>query len=59
MPALEPRMNELLQDYRPTLGGRIEDYFEVAYLAEKHGLAVKTALEQTVRSQRQRQLLFP
>jgi hypothetical protein len=47
---LEQRMNQLLQDYRPTLGGRIEDYFAVAYLEQQpHRLPTESALNQTVR----------
>jgi hypothetical protein len=49
MSTLELRMNQLFQDYRPTLGGRLEDYFGAAYLEELHRLAVDTALQQTVR----------
>lgn len=49
MSTLELRMNQLLQDYRPTLGGRLEDYFGAAYLEDLHRLAIDTALQQTVR----------
>jgi hypothetical protein len=49
MSTLELRMNQLFQDYRPTLGGRLEDYFGAAYLEDLHRLAVDTALQQTVR----------
>ena len=49
MSALELRMNQLLQDHRPTLGGRLEDYFGAAYLEAEHRLAADTALYQTVR----------
>jgi delta 1-pyrroline-5-carboxylate dehydrogenase len=49
MSPLEQRMNQLFQDYRPTLGGRLEDYFGAAYLEIQHRLAADTALAQTVR----------
>jgi hypothetical protein len=49
MSELELRMNQLLQDYRATLGGRLEDYFGTAYLETHHRLAVETALHQTAR----------
>src|SRR2546429_102956 len=47
MSTLELRMNQLLQDHRPTLGGRLEDYFGAAYLEAHHHLAADTALHQT------------
>ena len=49
MSEIEPRMNQLLQDYRATLGGRLEDYFGTAYLEAHHRLATETALQQTAR----------
>jgi len=42
-------MNQLLQDHRATLGGRLEDYFGAAYLEALHRLPADTALHQTVR----------
>jgi hypothetical protein len=49
MSELEQRMNQLLQDHRATLGGRLEDYFGTAYLETQHRLATETALQQTAR----------
>ena len=49
MSQLEHRMNQLLQDYNPTLGGRLEDYFGTAYLEDQHKLATESALHQTAR----------
>lgn len=49
MSTLELRMNQLFQDHRATLGGRLEDYFGAAYLEAQHQLAADTALDQTVR----------
>ncbi len=42
-------MSQLLQDYRATLGGRLEDYFGTAYMESHHHLAQEAALNQTGR----------
>jgi hypothetical protein len=49
MENIEVRMNQLLQDYRATLGGRLEDYFGAAYIEAQHRVAAETALDQTTR----------
>src|SRR5688572_30772341 len=49
MAEIDVRMNQLLQDHRATLGGRLEDYFGAAYIETNHRLASETALDQTTR----------
>ena len=39
MSTLEQRMNQLFQDYRPTLGVLLENYFGAAYLEDRHRIA--------------------
>src|SRR6476469_3181098 len=49
MADIDVRMNQFLQDYRATLGGRLEDYFGAAYMEIQHRMAPETALDQTTR----------